>query len=309
MDKLNIEAFVDKIDGKMTAIASDETLDRQGDVLSIDAWDLKNYKKNPVLQFAHDYYSPPVGIAKNIRIEDKKLLFEPVFHEFTEVARSIKKLYEEGIMKAFSVGFISHTKDSGKESKIRLELLEISAVPVPANPHAVVVERAAKSKINDYTIKQIDEWIADNSKTKVWEEKENEIRYRVKNPDLFQDDSFIRFPKDDGWSLDKAKKWVEEHPEIKKEFNEIEEKSGRVLSKKTMTIIEKAIEVLKELLENASGNNESENDDKNKSKKKYIKIKKAIKQKGRDPEDILIAKTLEAISKQLGYLIRKNIKK
>ena len=82
MDKINLKALVEKKDGKMVAIASDETIDRHGESLSINSWDLKNFKANPVLQFAHDYSQPPIGIAKNIRRVDGKLVFEPVFQQF-----------------------------------------------------------------------------------------------------------------------------------------------------------------------------------------------------------------------------------
>jgi hypothetical protein len=73
-----------------------------------------------------------------------------------------------------------------------------------------------------------------------WEETENEIRHRVKDPSEFQSNSFrritikrdrpqvfaiigrlkgqttttvqaFRFPKDQGWTIDKAKSWVKEH--------------------------------------------------------------------------------------------------
>jgi len=73
-----------------------------------------------------------------------------------------------------------------------------------------------------------------------WEETENEIRHRVRDPEDFQPDSFrtitlkedkprvfaiigklkgettttiqaLRFPKEDGWTLEKAKEWVAKH--------------------------------------------------------------------------------------------------
>jgi len=136
----SIDAFVEKKDGKLFAIASTETPDRMGDVIKASGWDLKNFKKNPVLQFAHKYNEPPVGIAKNIKIQNNQLVFEPFFHGITQLSREIKEMYQNSIMSAFSVGFIPHKFDEKDSHVITMaELLEISAVPVPANQEALIV--------------------------------------------------------------------------------------------------------------------------------------------------------------------------
>lgn len=120
-------------------IASTEVVDREGEILSIDGWDLKNFKKNPVLLWAHDYREPPVGIAKGIGIKEingkKKLTFEPKFHEITERAKELAKMVEAGIIRTVSVGFLPKERDGNKYTS--QELLEISFVPVPANPEAL----------------------------------------------------------------------------------------------------------------------------------------------------------------------------
>lgn len=149
-EKQYLETLVEKKDGKMLAIASDDTLDRMGDSLSADKWDLTNFLKNPVLQLSHDYNQPPIGIAKNLRVKGKKLFFEPVFHEITQVAKEIKALYEAGIMRAFSVGFIP-----AKEKEGVYELLEISAVSIPANPNALILAKSFDAK----TIKEVSAWV------------------------------------------------------------------------------------------------------------------------------------------------------
>lgn len=154
MDNKNVINMVVETAGqKMTAVATDETVDRHGETLDITKWDLRNYKKNPVLQAGHSYLpQATIGIAKNIRIDkdNKRLTFEPLFHDITETARNIAEMFKQGILKTFSVGFIMHfVRD--KEGRImrdedgmplikNYELLEISAVPVPANPSAEVIQ-------------------------------------------------------------------------------------------------------------------------------------------------------------------------
>ncbi len=161
MKNKKIQALTDIVEGKMTAIASTEAVDRSGDSIKVKDWDFKNFKKNPVLQAGHDYHPlSTIGIAKNIRIDGKKVLFEPVFHEITPLAREIKKMYEEKFLTAWSVGFIPAQEDGGTH-----ELLEVSAVAVPANQEAITSlsqksidggTKEEENKINEFIKKTIE---------------------------------------------------------------------------------------------------------------------------------------------------------
>jgi len=167
MNKKEIQALTEKINGKMTAIASTEAVDRVGDSIKVRDWDFKNFKRNPVLQAGHDYHPlSTIGIAKNIRIKDNQVIFEPMFHEITSLAREIKKMYEDGYLTAWSVGFIPAQEEGGKH-----ELLEVSAVAVPANAEALTTlsQKSIKNatiddekKIDDFIKKSIDDKIEIN---------------------------------------------------------------------------------------------------------------------------------------------------
>lgn len=162
MPKSYSKATIEKANGKMIAIASDETVDRHGESLPIDSWDLKNFKNNPVLIWAHDYSIPPIGLAKNMRIEGRKLIFEPEFHGITQLAREVKAMFESDppIMNSFSVGFIPHYENETANGSIPLELLEVSAVPVPANPSArVMVEKAVGAPMTDAEKTELAAWL------------------------------------------------------------------------------------------------------------------------------------------------------
>lgn len=163
MNKKELKALVEIKDGKMTAIASTDDVDRVGESLTITDWDFKNFKKNPVLQAGHDYKPQfTIGIAKNIVIEGSKVIFEPVFHGITQLAREIKEMYEQGYLKAFSVGFLP----GGDDKKKKNELLEISAVAVPANPNALVISKELKEE----KVKEIEDWV-DTETKEIKEEK------------------------------------------------------------------------------------------------------------------------------------------
>jgi hypothetical protein len=167
MDKKILQAITEIKDGKMLAIASSEEKDRVGDVLNVDNWDFKNFKKNPVLQAGHDYRPQfTIGIAKNLVVEGKKVLFEPVFHTITDLARQIKEMYEQGFLKAWSVGYIPGETN---------ELLEISAVAVPANASALVIAKGMNPEQEIEVKKQIDEFIV----KEVEPEKHDDIIIKV----------------------------------------------------------------------------------------------------------------------------------
>lgn len=139
MEALHLKANIEKTDKGLRAVASNETLDRQGEVVDLAGWDLKNYKKNPVLLWAHNNEIPAIGIAKNIRIEGEgkkaALTFEPDFHDATDFAKALKYLVEEkGVINSFSVGFMPKEYEGNRITQS--ELLEISLVNVPANPDA-----------------------------------------------------------------------------------------------------------------------------------------------------------------------------
>ena len=141
------KATIDREEKGMVAIASEEVEDREGEVISIDGWDMKAYESNPVLLWMHNKTaerSLPIGRAKRIGIkqmgEQKRMLFEPEFETHTEFGKTIKKFYEDGLLNSFSVGFLPLEREGNKYTK--QELLEISAVPVPALSTAMVISRA-----------------------------------------------------------------------------------------------------------------------------------------------------------------------
>lgn len=134
MEKKELQAITEKKEGKLIAIASTEDKDRAGDTLAVNKWDFTKFLMNPVLQAGHDYRPQyTIGIAKNLRIEGKQVVFDPVFHTITPLAKQIKEMYEGGILKAWSVGYIP-----AADSKSQNELLEVSAVAVPANAYALM---------------------------------------------------------------------------------------------------------------------------------------------------------------------------
>jgi|DEB3_MinimDraft_2_1074329.scaffolds.fasta_scaffold00495_2 HK97 family phage prohead protease len=133
-----VKANIEREGKKMIAIASTAVEDRHGEKVLVEGWETKNFMANPVLLWAHDHSIPAIGNAKNVRTEgkgaDAKMVFEPEFHDITPEARAIKAMFDQGIINSFSVGFKPLEAEGNTFTK--QELLEISAVNVPANPEA-----------------------------------------------------------------------------------------------------------------------------------------------------------------------------
>lgn len=129
---------------------STDTVDRYGDVISVDGWDLVNYRRNPVVLWAHDARLLPIARASDVRIEDGALKATAEFAPAAAnpMAESVLQLIRGRFLNATSVGFMPRkwrfSEDDGRTFGIDFEeqeLLEFSVVPVPANPDALIDAR------------------------------------------------------------------------------------------------------------------------------------------------------------------------
>lgn len=157
---------VDAENRKMTIVGSSELLDRDREVLKAEGWDLNNYKKNPVVLFGHNSFEPPIAKAVGLKVEEGNLIFDLEFpekgvHPFADM---IFKLYEGGFMNAASVGFIPKewtdgegTPESPRRTYTKQELYELSLVPVPANPEALITSRSLQKAWQENSISS-EEW-------------------------------------------------------------------------------------------------------------------------------------------------------
>ena len=128
---------------------SDGDVDRDRDTISPKGWDLKSFRKNPVVLFAHDSRQPPIAQATKIGLEDKTRLvahakFTP--EDLNPFGFMIFRMFEQRFMRATSVGFLPTKYEWVEDDEerrggidfLKQELLEFSAVPVPANPRALI---------------------------------------------------------------------------------------------------------------------------------------------------------------------------
>lgn len=143
------KAVAEKGDG-LEFVLSDGTVDRYGDIVEPDGWDLRNFKKNPIALFGHSS-GFPIGTWANLRVEGGKLLGRLVLAAKGTSDRidELRGLLEQGILRAVSVGFrpldsdpIDPKQPWGAQRYKKQELLECSLVSVPANPAAIALAKS-----------------------------------------------------------------------------------------------------------------------------------------------------------------------
>lgn len=129
----------------LTFVLSDGTVDRYGDTIDAKGWELEWFRKNPIALFGHDH-DFPIGRWEDVRVEGGKLLarLKMAAEGTSERIDEIRRLIEQGILKAVSVGFKAvDSEPMGRGIRfIRQELLECSVVGVPANPAALAVAKS-----------------------------------------------------------------------------------------------------------------------------------------------------------------------
>jgi HK97 family phage prohead protease len=129
-------------------VISTGSRDRDGDTIDPDGWELANFRKNPVVLFAHEHRDLPIAKALDVRVERSQLIADAEFvpAEIYPFAETVFRMLREGYLRATSVGFKAlkwARRDDGGVDFQEQELLEFSVCSVPANADALMVGRGA----------------------------------------------------------------------------------------------------------------------------------------------------------------------
>ena len=167
VDKLKRFALFSKAEGpssldadkrELTAVVSTDDVDRDGEIVEPSAFEDKidTFLANPVFLWMHEARNPPIGRALDVRIGkhdiEADLKFRPEGE--SELADDIFTLFADGTLRMFSIGFrvfemvFSENEETGDSKPPRItsgELLEISAVSIPANPNVGAKAQRLKS--------------------------------------------------------------------------------------------------------------------------------------------------------------------
>lgn len=202
---------------------SSEVVDRDGDILIAKGCDFTNFAKNPQFLNFHNYHEFPLGIPKNWGIEGKSVYCDVYFPTIDELsserenASEKAKLvdftyhcYKTGMLNAVSVGFIAKDvepiKETGGFKILEWELLEFSAVAVPANQDAIaqavksfgesgndIVDPIERIKACEVQIEECKKTIKEQTEKlqKVFEPEENVLELEEEKEISFEEDTEI----------------------------------------------------------------------------------------------------------------------
>lgn len=136
--------------------ASTRDLDRTGEVVEPGAFadSLKDFMTNPVLTYMHDW-SNPIGKVTDVRIDEVGLFIRA---EISETAQKVWKLIEEGILRAFSIGYevLQEKVIDGVNHILKLRLYEVAVVSIPANRRALFSVSKALETGDDLVNESVD---------------------------------------------------------------------------------------------------------------------------------------------------------
>lgn len=144
-------------DGEIQSIliegyASTNDIDRAGDVVSTKVWEqgLENYLKNPIILAYHDHRQP-CGRMVEHKADSRGLWIKA---RISSAAEEVFKLVKDGIMTAFSIGFMVKDAEYNQATEVfmikEIELHEISVVPIPCNQNTLFSLSKAFETAEDY---------------------------------------------------------------------------------------------------------------------------------------------------------------
>ena len=159
-------------EGDFEVVATTDSVDRDGEILLKEGWDFKNYMNNPTVLWGHDWLSMPIGAVTNIDdSQPGKVIMTGQFAP-TEAGQTVRKLYDSGILRTVSVGFIPKERNGPVITK--MEMIELSFIPVPANPESMTTDqRKSLEMVQKMFTKKSKEKEEDTEEDKKPEEEEN----------------------------------------------------------------------------------------------------------------------------------------
>ncbi|GAN84045.1 HK97 family phage prohead protease [Novacetimonas hansenii] len=178
-----------------TFIITNDSMDRDNDIVDANGLDISNYLKNPVVLWGHDSSELPIGKCVNIEQVDNgwqaTVEFAPSDYPYNGAkAESIRRSIKDGFLNAVSIGFIPLEWDFNEEGGLNItkaELTEFSIVSIPSNRDALVITRSLddEQETNDEAETEEDEEIEEDQEQEQLEleeeiEEEQELKEKEK---------------------------------------------------------------------------------------------------------------------------------
>lgn len=129
--------------GVLEAIITTSSIDRYNESIDAEGIDVEAYMNNPVVLYGHDYEGLPIGKTLKLTGTKKKWTarFQLAIEEYP-FAATVYAMVKAGYLNAVSIGGLVREWSEDYRTILKLEMVEFSVVPVPANPEALITGRA-----------------------------------------------------------------------------------------------------------------------------------------------------------------------
>lgn len=227
-----------------TFVLHDDSVNTYGYRMLTEGVNLEVFKKNPVMLLNHEDWSLPIGRWDNIRIENNKVVAEPIFDMEDETARKVATKVKSGFLRAASVGaWVDETSsdeiymlDGQKGPTVtKWTLREASICTIGANHNALVLYDA-----NDNVIALEDHStvleLMDVTHKKTINKNDIKMNDEVKKLLSLSDDV------SDEQMIASIKGVLSDNRAMKKQLEEIKEASLEANRQEAITLVDKAIE-------------------------------------------------------------------
>ena len=163
-------------DDTFVVIATDSSVDRDGDIVVPEGVDVKNFMANGSFLYGHNRDMLPVARPLEAKIVNGQLMIkgqwaEKGTHDFCDAVRSLVK---QDMLKGVSIGFLGKDSEENKDADghrigrkyTKSELVETSFTPIPSNANARVVAKDFPAEVQKalFAEKGDDEQLAEDAK-------------------------------------------------------------------------------------------------------------------------------------------------
>lgn len=166
--------------GEVEVIVSNSGTDRHGERIIMEGIDTSQVKRNPVVLWAHDYQNLPIGSITKIWKSGGNLMARLKFaNDIYEFADHVYKMILNGFISAVSIGGIVKEWAEDMVTIKKMEMVELSVVPVGAHPDALVVSKSLGIKADEFR-KDYQEFLYKGLLDKMGKLPEDEVKSNIK---------------------------------------------------------------------------------------------------------------------------------
>lgn len=141
--------------GEVEVVVSNSATDRHGESITMEGIDLSQIRKNPVVLWGHQYDQLPIGrIIKLWKSAGNLMARIKLDYDIYDFAKTVYEMILRGTLNAVSIGgyvkeFAKSNGETDYNTIAKMEMIELSVVPVGAHPDALVTSKGVELNEED----------------------------------------------------------------------------------------------------------------------------------------------------------------